>query len=86
MYACKRVVVCMLLLFLGDQVRKETTLTRKSFYIDTSTLRRAKRALRVRTDAEAIRLSLERVAEMEAFWQFMTKNQGVLKRGSVQVS
>ena len=64
---------------------KETTLTRKSFYIDEDTLRRAKRVLRVRTDAEAIRLSLERVAEMERFWKFMTKNRGALKRGSFDV-
>jgi hypothetical protein len=65
---------------------KEGTLTRKSFYIDQDTLRRAKRVLRVRTDAEAIRLSLERVAEMEEFWRFMTKTHGVLKRGSLNVS
>ena len=65
---------------------KETVLTRKSFYINPATLRRARRALRVRTDAEAIRLSLERVAEMEAFWQFMTKSRAALKRGSLQVS
>ncbi len=65
---------------------KETTLTRKSFYIDQDALRRAKRVLRVRTDAEAIRLSLERVAEMEKFWQFMKKSRGVLKRGSLDIS
>jgi hypothetical protein len=65
---------------------KETTLTRKSFYIDPVTLRRAKRVLRVRTDAEAIRLSLERVAEMEKFWRFMTKSHGLLKRGSLDVA
>ncbi len=65
---------------------KETALTRKSFYIDQKTLRRARRILRVRTDAEAIRLSLERVAEMEEFWQFMTKSRGVLKPGSLDAS
>ena len=69
-----------------DKMAKEATLTRRSFYIDQKTLRRAKRALRVRTDAEAIRLSLERVAEMEQFWQFMTKTRGVVKRGSVDIS
>jgi hypothetical protein len=71
---------------MGEELGKETLLQRKSFYIDPGTLRRAKRALRVRTDAEAIRLSLERVAEMEEFWQFMTKNRGSLKRGSFEVS
>jgi hypothetical protein len=62
------------------------TLTRKSFFVDPAALRRAKRALRVRTDAEAIRLSLERVAEMEEFWKFMSKSRGTLKRGSIQES
>jgi hypothetical protein len=66
-------------------VAKEVTLTRKSFYIDPATLRRAKRVLRVRTDAEAIRLSLQRVAEMEAFWEFMSKTRGTLKRGSLRI-
>ena len=65
---------------------KQTTLRRKSFYIDEETLRRAKRVLRVRTDAEAIRQSLERVAEMEKFWRFMEKSRAVLKRGSFEVS
>ena len=63
-------------------MRKPTALTRKSLFIDRETLRQAKRALRVRTDAEAIRLSLERVTEMERFWRFMTKTRGALKRGS----
>ena len=77
----------MLLWKVEDYMAKETMLmTRKSFYIDEDTLRRAKRALRVRTDAEAIRLSLERVAEMEKFWQFMKKSHGVLKRGSLDAS
>jgi len=65
---------------------KETVLTRKSFYIDPQTLRRARRVLGVRTDAEAIRLSLERVAEMEKFWHFMRKSRGILKRGSFDAS
>ena len=63
-----------------------TALTRKSFIIDDATLRRAKRVLRVRTDAEAVRLSLERVSEMDRFWRFMGKSRGVLKPGSVETS
>jgi hypothetical protein len=65
---------------------KTPGLTRKSFYVDPAALQRAKRALRVRTDAEAIRLSLERVAEMEQFWQFMTKTRGSIKRNSFETS
>ena len=67
-------------------VPKQGALTRKSFFIDAGALRRAKRALGVRTDAEAVRLSLERVAEMERFWRFMAKSRAVLKPGSVEPS
>jgi hypothetical protein len=84
MYACSGFIVCMLLWSVRGQWPKKHS--RKSFYIDPATLRRAKRVLRVRTDAEAIRLSLERVAEMEQFWQFMTKSRGLLKRGSLGVA
>ena len=56
--------------------------TRKSYFVDPVTIRRARRALRVRTDAEAIRLSVERVAEMEAFWRFMRNSRGTIRPGS----
>ncbi len=59
-----------------------TGLKRKSFFIDTRALRRAKKALGVATDAEAVRRAVERVAEMEAFWRFMTRTRGCLKPGS----
>ena len=63
---------------------KEGTLTRKSFFVNTRTLRRAKKALGVTTDAETVRVAVERVAEMEAFWRFMTSSRGTLKRGSFE--
>lgn len=63
---------------------RSRTLTRKAFFVDTRTLRRAKRALRVQSDAEAVRLSLERVTEMDAFWRFMAKSRASLKPGSVE--
>ncbi|HEY3237902.1 MAG TPA: hypothetical protein VGJ84_24495 [Polyangiaceae bacterium] len=53
-------------------------LTRKSFFIDERTLRRARRVLGARSDAEALRLSLERVAEMEELWKFMDRTRGTL--------
>ena len=59
-------------------------LRRKSFFIDEGALRRARRALRARTDAEAIRLSLDRVAEMDQFWRFMAKRRATLKTGSFE--
>ena len=57
-------------------------LKRKAFFVDEKALARAKRALGVDTEAEAVRLSLERVAEMEEFWRFMERTRGVAARGS----
>ena len=61
---------------------KRARLKRKSFFIDEATLQEAKRALHVESDAEAVRLSLEQVAEMGRFWRFMNKSKGKLKPGS----
>lgn len=59
-------------------------LRRKSFFVNERALQRARKALGVKTDAEVIRLSLERIAEMEAFWQFMKNSRGTLRPGSIQ--
>jgi len=59
-------------------------LKRKSFFVDELALQRAKRALGAKTDAEVIRLSVERIAEMEAFWQFMSKSRRTLSPGSIE--
>lgn len=61
-------------------------LKRKSFFIDETVLHRAKRLLRASSDAEAIRLSLERVAEMERYWQFMESSRDKLPSGSFDKS
>lgn len=63
---------------------REARLKRTSFFIDVRALQRAKRALGVATDAEAVRTSVERVAEMETFWRFMRKSRGTLKPGSLE--
>ena len=62
----------------------ERRLKRKAFFVDERTLDRARRALRVATDAEAVRLSVERIVEMEAFWEFMKKSRRVLAPGSLR--
>ena len=49
-------------------------LKRKSYFVDGRALNRAKKAFGVKTEAEVIRLSVERVAEMEEFWEFMKKS------------
>jgi hypothetical protein len=61
-------------------------LKRKSYFVDERALSRAKKALGVKTEAEVIRLSVERVAEMEEFWEFMKKTRRTLRPGSVEKS
>jgi hypothetical protein len=60
-------------------------LKRKSFFVDELALQRARKALGAKTDAEVIRLSVERIAEMEAFWRFMNKSRCTLSPGSIEV-
>lgn len=40
---------------------------------------RAKRLLGVKTDAEVVRMSIERVVEMEEFWRFIDRTRGSVK-------
>ncbi len=61
----------------------QAKLKRKSFFVDEATLHRAKRALKVKTDAEVIRLSVERIADMEEFWEFMKRSRRTLKPRSI---
>jgi Arc/MetJ family transcription regulator len=58
--------------------------TRKSFFVDEKTVRRARKALGVHTDAEAVRLALHRVVEMGEFWRFMAETRGTLKPESIE--
>jgi hypothetical protein len=64
------------------QANPQTRLKRKSFFVDDRTLRQAKQALQVKTDAEVIRLSVERIVEMEAFWHLMQKSRQTLTSNS----
>ncbi len=64
--------------------RKRPAFTRKSFFVDPVALRRAKRLLGVATDAEVVRLSIERVAEMEEFWRAMDASRRSVAPGSFE--
>ena len=57
---------------------------RKSFFVDPEAIGRARKVLRVDTDAETVRLAVERVVEMEAFWRFMAGTRRSLKPGSIE--
>lgn len=65
---------------------RKPRLKRRSFFVDERTLRQAKRALGVASDAEVIRQSVERIAEMEEFWRFMKRSAGALKPGSIRAT
>jgi hypothetical protein len=58
--------------------------TRKSFFVDEQAIDRARKVLGANTDAETVRLAVDRVVEMEKFWRFMAASRGSLKPGSIQ--
>jgi hypothetical protein len=62
----------------------EPRLKRKAFFVDERVLREARTALGVASDAEAVRISVERIAEMETFWQFMKNSRRTLAIGSIE--
>lgn len=59
-------------------------LKRKSYFVDENMVQRAKKLLRAETDSDAVRISLERVVEMEEFWKFMDDSAGKLPPGSIE--
>jgi len=63
---------------------RQASLKRKSFFVDEQALGRAKRLLGLTTDAEVVRVSVERIAEMERFWRFMKQTRKTIKPGSIR--
>ncbi len=61
---------------------RHAELKRKAFFVDEAALKRARKLLSAESDADAVRLSLERVAEMEVFWRFMKSSRRSLRPGS----
>jgi Arc/MetJ family transcription regulator len=57
---------------------------RRSFFVDDKAIARARKALGVGTNAEAVRLAVARVVELEAFWSFMRRSRGSLRPGSLE--
>jgi len=68
----------------GEPLMNARRLTRKAYFVDEKAVRRARKALGVDTDAEAVRLSLERVAEMDDFWRLMDRTRGRLVPGEIE--
>ena len=59
--------------------------TRRSFFVDAKAIDQARKALGAVTNAEAVRLAVDRVVEMERFWRFMAATRRGLKPGSIEV-
>ena len=59
-------------------------LVRKSFFVEPRALRRAKRVLRVRSEAEVVRRAIDRILESDKFWRFMDGTHGTLPAGSFE--
>jgi hypothetical protein len=68
-----------------EAIMGREALKRKSFFVNERALRRAKKLLGVTTDAEVIRASVERIAEMEKFWRFMKRSRRSLRPGSIRI-
>ena len=63
---------------------RKRVLKRRAFFVDERALRRAKKALGLTTDAEVVRVAVDRVGEMEEFWSFMKETRGILEPGSLE--
>ncbi len=66
--------------------REAKQLKRRTFFVDERAIRRAKKVLGTATDSEAIRVSVQRIAEMEEFWHFMDKSRNKLRPNSIKGS
>jgi hypothetical protein len=69
---------------MGKKSIRPLRYTRKSFFVDARAIDRARKVLGADTDAETVRLAVERVVEMEGFWRFMAAARGRLKPGSIE--
>jgi hypothetical protein len=58
-------------------------LRRTSLFVDVRAIARARKALGAESNAEAVRLAVDRVVEMERFWRFMSATRRTLRPGSI---
>jgi hypothetical protein len=70
---------------MGKRSVRPVRYTRRSFFVDAKAIDQARKALGAGTNAEAVRLAVDRVVEMERFWRFMAATRGGLKPGSIEV-
>ncbi len=66
-------------------MERKTKLKRKAFFVDERKLRKAKKILGLKSEAEVVRVAVERTLEMEEFWQFMNETKNSLDPGSMEL-
>jgi hypothetical protein len=65
----------------GRRLSSTPLLKRRAFFVDERAVRAARKAFGTSSDAEAIRMSVERIAEMERFWRFMRATRSSVPPG-----
>jgi hypothetical protein len=70
---------------MNQHMHMSAALKRRSYFVDDKAVQRAKRILGAASDADVVRIAIERVIEMERFREFVEKTKGSLPRGSFRV-
>jgi hypothetical protein len=58
-----------------SKMERKVKLKRKMFFVDERKLRKAKKILSLNSEAEVVRVALDRILEMEEFWRFMEETR-----------
>ncbi len=66
-------------------MERKTKLKRKAFFVDERKLRKAKKILGLKSEAEVVRVAVERTLEMEEFWRFMKETRNSIEPGSLEL-
>ena len=66
----------------GGVMSQETSLVRKSYFVDPEMVSKATKLLGTKSEAEAIRKIIAQFVKQERFWKMMHKTGGTLKKGS----
>jgi hypothetical protein len=66
-------------------MERKTKLKRKAFFVDERKIRKAKKILGLNSEAEVVRVAVDRTLEMEEFWRFMEETRNSIEPGSLEL-
>jgi hypothetical protein len=72
-------------LSMSEHMPMTATLKRRSYFVDDNAVQRAKRILGAATDADVVRIAIDRVIEMDKFRKFVEQTARSVPRGSFRV-